>query len=243
MFVATVVFTLLVSFSSGVFIFVPSSLGLFSLGEPLFFLSALLFGSFVGAFVGGVGFALSNLLLGYPHYVFASLSVNFLAGFVVGGLNRDVRRVNRILGLASSLILVLLFGLVGVTIYSGEVFLGCVKNFFLGERVLMFDGLYAFSVYVSEWFWIINSILIAFYIFLVDFRRNCKYRNASLSLLVGCFIIVFGYFVYETFMLPYLFNIKVSSVANVFTNIGHSVLSATIAYLFSEIVQFKKRVC
>lgn len=234
-----VILTLLVGFSSGFFIFVPSSMGLFSLGEPIFFISALLWGPFVGAFVGGAGFALGNLLLGYHHYIVASLTVNVLAGFVIGGLNKSVHFVNRILRLTSNLILILLFGMVGVTIYSGEMFLGYVKTFFLGEKVLMFDGLRAFSVYVPECFWIISSLLMAFYVVFVDFRRACNYQSAGLSLLIGCFIIIFGYFIYETFMLPYLFNIKVSSLANVFTNIGHTVLSATIAYLFREIVHFK----
>ncbi len=87
-FVTIAVFALLVCFSSGIFIFVPSSKGLISIGEPVFFLSALLLGPFAGAFVDGVRFALADLLLGYPHYIIAALAVKASAGFIVRKVNR-----------------------------------------------------------------------------------------------------------------------------------------------------------
>lgn len=240
MIATTITFTLIVCFAFRLFIYAPGSMGLFSMGEPIFFLSALLLGPFAGAFVGGVGFAIAVLLLGYPHYVIAALIVNALAGFIVGKLNRHEPSMHRFLSLASILLLIVIFGLVGVTIYSGEIYLGYVKTFFLGEEVLKFGGLYAYGIYVPEWFWIIASIIIAFYILLLDFKKIRSYRWTGFSLLSGCLIIVSGYFLYETFLMPDLFNIEVSAVANIPINVGHSILSATIAFLLNRIMQFKK---
>jgi len=238
-FVMIIVFTFFVCFSSGIFIFVPSSKGLISIGEPIFFLSALLFGPSAGAFVGGMGFALADLLLGYPHYIIAALAVKASAGFVMGKVNRYGASINRFFSTALSLLLILLFALVGVIIYSGDIYLGYVKTFFLGEEVLKFGGLEVYSGYIPEWFWVIASIIIAFFIFRGCSKDMRDYGWTGVSLLSGCLIIVFGYFLYETFILPQIFKVEVDAVANFYIHAGESILSATIAFMLNKLIHFK----
>lgn len=84
------VFTAFVCVATMLFsIYVPSTEGFFNIGESMVFLSALLFGPFVGAFAGGVGSSLADLLLGYPHYAPATLVIKAREGYVVGVLNRS----------------------------------------------------------------------------------------------------------------------------------------------------------
>lgn len=237
-FVMVIVLTLLACFSSVIFIFVPSSKGLISIGEPIFFLSALLFGPFAGAFVGGVGFALADLLLGYPHYIIAALAVKASAGFMVGKVNRYGTSTYRSLSVTSNLILILLFALVGVTLYSGNIYFGYIKTFFLGEEILKFDGLEVRSGYIPEWFWVVVSIIIAFFMFRSS-KDMHNYRWTGVSLLSGCLIIVFGYFLYENFVMPQIFRVKVDALANVYTHAGESILSATIALVLNKIIRLK----
>jgi uncharacterized membrane protein len=62
----TVVFTALVTAATMVLsVYFPLTRGYFNLGETMVYLSALVGGPFVGAFAGGVGSALADILLGY----------------------------------------------------------------------------------------------------------------------------------------------------------------------------------
>ena len=59
-------------------VYVPATRGFFNIGESMVFLSALLFGPFVGAFAGGIGSMLADLLLGYYYYAPLRFEVYFL---------------------------------------------------------------------------------------------------------------------------------------------------------------------
>jgi uncharacterized membrane protein len=107
-------------------------------------LSALLLGPIPGMLVGGIGFTLSNLLLGYPHYVIASLIANASAGFLIGKFNQ-MKQPHKLIGIASTLILIFLSTLIGTTIYVGQVYIGFTKKLFMGEEVMKAGGLYAYS--------------------------------------------------------------------------------------------------
>ncbi len=83
------------------------------------------------------------------------------------------------------------------------------------------------------------SLIIVFFIFWRSSKNMHEYRWAGVSLLSGCLIIVFGYFLYETFILHQIFGVKVDAVANFYTHAGESILSATIAFLLNKIIRFK----
>ncbi|GEM_PF-1526985 len=215
---------------SRVFIFTwPSPLGLFNFAEPLFFLSAILLGPMAGALTGGIGMALSNIMLGYPHYAVAALAVYSLSGFLMGKISQHKRCSRLILCAISTMVLILLFIMVGVTIYSGEIYIGYTKTPFLGEEVMKHGGLNAYSLQFPETFWMTVGLILGASALILGHKRSPEYLWVSCPLLIGCLIITLGYFLYETYLMPTLFKIKVNSTTNVIVNSGHSILSATIA--------------
>ncbi|MEM3875326.1 MAG: ECF transporter S component [Candidatus Bathyarchaeia archaeon] len=227
---ATAVFIIAFTFTCRLSIFTQNSLGLFTFSEPLFMLSALLLGPVPGMIVGGIGFTLSNLLLGYPHYVIASSIVNAFAGFLIGRFNQ-MEHSHQFIGIASTLMLIFLSTLAGTTIYVGEVYIGYTKDLFMGEEIMKLGGLYAYRLYIPAWFWIIIAALTATISILISLRKPLKHLLASASLLIGCATITTGYFLYETALMPILFNVKVDAATNLIVNLGHSVISSTIAAL------------
>ncbi len=207
---ATASFIITFLFTSRLSIFTSNSLGLFTFNEPLFLISALLLGPIHGALVGGVGFTLSNFLLGYPHYIIAALTVNALTGFLVGRINQIRHPLCPTLSVISTLILISSFILVGTIIYSEGVYAGYTKDLFLGENIMKIGGLYAYRLGVSPLFWIIAGALTGLISFLI-FKKSPKYLWASTTLLIGCLTLTLGYFLYETFLMPALFHIKVDA--------------------------------
>jgi uncharacterized membrane protein len=218
-------------FTSRLSFFTSNFLGLFTFSEPLFLLSALLLGPNEGAIVGGVGFALSNFLLGYPHYIMAAITVNSITGFLVGKTNQSKNLSHPLIGALSTSTLISSFTLVGTIIYSGEAYIGYTKDLFLGEEIMKFGGLYAYRLYFPPWLWIVAGALTVLISFLVSFKKSPKYLWASTALLVGCLTTILGYFLYETLLLPTLFKIKVDAITNLIVNLGHSVISANISIL------------
>lgn len=74
----------------------PKPLGYVNLGEATIFIFSLLMGPLVGAFAGGVGSMLADIILGYSSYAPATLVIKGFEGFIVGYL----RRFNEIAAMA-----------------------------------------------------------------------------------------------------------------------------------------------
>jgi len=234
-----IIFAWLVGFASALFVTSFTSTGLFAFGEPIFFIACLLLDPYASAFVGGIGFSLASILLGYPHYVLASLMIKSLAGFAISKVSKLLK--NRTVNFVASLVLVLLFGLVGALKFSGEIYLGYTTVFFLGERVLEFEGLRAYGLYLPYWSWIVVSAAIVFIMTLTEFKKIGRSEWAGVSLLIGCFLIIMGYLLYEAVIMPAIFGVKVDAVANISVNAGQSILGATIAMLLSKIIQLIRK--
>lgn len=79
----------------------PKPLGYVNLGEIAIFLSAILFGPFVGAFSGGVGSMIADIVLGYYVYAPATLLIKGFEGFIVGYLRKFNEIVAMPIGSAS----------------------------------------------------------------------------------------------------------------------------------------------
>jgi uncharacterized membrane protein len=233
--VATSILTLLVCLASRLFICFPETKGLLNMGEPIFLFAALLMGPSIGAFVGGAGFALAYLILGYPYYIISALTIKSIAGFVIGNLNKRRIPMKKNFSLTLGLLLTLFLGLIGGTIYSGVAYLGYVKTLYLGERVLEQGGLITCSVYVPLWFWIAVPLVMFFYISFLELKKKKSCAWTILSVLSATLIMVLGYWVYEMTILHYLFDIKVDAVANLGTNAGQTIVSANMALLFIKI--------
>ncbi|MCD6446147.1 ECF transporter S component, partial [Candidatus Bathyarchaeota archaeon] len=77
--VATIIFT----------VSIPATSGYFNIGETVIYVAALLFGPYVGAFAGGIGSAIADMLLA-PVYAPGTFIVKSLEGAIVGILNRKM---------------------------------------------------------------------------------------------------------------------------------------------------------
>lgn len=61
---------------------IPATKGYLNLGDSVVLFSALLIGSRAGFLVGGIGSALADLILGYPHYAIITFIVKGLEGYI-----------------------------------------------------------------------------------------------------------------------------------------------------------------
>jgi len=218
---AAAIFTSFVCVATIIFsMYVPSTEGFFNIGESMVFLSALLFGPYVGAFSGGVGSMLADLILGYPHYAPATLVIKACEGFVVGFLSRHNPKISsrihwKIFTLLLGVVAGGLLATVGSIYYSGE-----------SELTLGFTT-YTFTL-PSE-VWLILGALAALFISLVGFTADPQFGWALFSVILGGSIMVLGYFIYEMFIIGWLFNIQAVAIAEIPINIGQMTIGALIA--------------
>jgi uncharacterized membrane protein len=224
----TAVFTALVCVATMVFsIYVPATHGFFNIGESMVFLSAIVFGSFVGAFAGGVGSMLADLLLGYPHYAPATLIVKACEGAIVGTLKERNPKFSsrfhwRLLTLVLGVVVGFLLGWIGMAYYSGEVELT------LGSSIFLF--------FIPAEFWLFLGVIAAFSITLLGLLADPEFGWTIFSVIVGGFVMVLGYFVYQMFFIYPLFNIEVVAILEVPVNIGQMVIGAIVALPIAKIV-------
>jgi uncharacterized membrane protein len=224
----TAVFTALVCAATMVFsIYVPATHGFFNIGESMVFLSALLFGPFVGAFAGGVGSMLADLLLGYPHYAPATLIVKACEGAVVGLLNRRNpklsskiawRTITAILGIAIGCLL----SYVGSVYYSGSAELTLSLNII--------------SVNIPTAFWLTLGSATALVIIASGLLMEPEFGWLIFSVVSGGLCMVTGYFLYEWLLIYPLFGIEAVALAEVPINIGQMVIGAIVALPISKAI-------
>jgi len=224
----TAVFTALVCVATMIFsIYIPATKGFFNIGESMVFLSALFFGPFIGAFAGGVGAALADLLLGFPHYAPATIIVKACEGAVVGALKKRnpkfSSRLNwkfftAILGIIAGLLL----GWVGTAYFSGE-----------AELTL---GTGSFMLYVPAEFWLFLGGITAFSIVALGFLTGPEFGWTVFSVITGGFIMVLGYFLYQLFLIGPLFNIEVVAIVEIPVNIGQMIIGAAVALPITKII-------
>jgi len=69
---------------------VPATGGYINLGDTMVMFVAMLFGPVIGAFAGGVGSALGDVLSGYPGWAPVTLVIKGLEGLAVGYLARKL---------------------------------------------------------------------------------------------------------------------------------------------------------
>ncbi|MEM2789471.1 MAG: ECF transporter S component [Candidatus Bathyarchaeia archaeon] len=208
-------------------VYVPATRGFFNIGESMVFLSAILFGPFVGAFAGGVGSMLADVLLGYPHYAPATLIIKASEGFIVGYLNKRNPKLNRARWRALTSILAIVAGAllaaIGSAYYSGEVELT------VGQIII--------PVHISELFWLTLGLITAISIILAGLITDPEVGWTILSVIIGGFIMVLGYFIYQMYFLFPLFGIEAIAIAEVPVNIGQMTIGLIIAVPASRIIR------
>ena len=201
-------------------VYIPSTKGFFNIGESMVFLSALLFGPYVGAFAGGVGSMLADLHLGYPHYAPATLVIKACEGFIVGFLAEHNPKLKsrlkwKVFTLLLGLVVGLLLAIIGSMYYSGE-----------GELTL---GFITYKFMLPCVFWLILGGLVAFLISLAGFLSDPQLGWILFSVTLGGLMMVLGYFLYQMFIIGWLFNIPVIAIAEVPINIVQMIIGALIA--------------
>lgn len=200
---------------------VPATKGFFNIGESMVFLSALLFGSFVGAFAGGIGSMLADLILGYPQFAPATLIIKACEGAIVGALKKrnpefSSKTYWKMFTLTFGVLAGFLLGWTGALYYSGEI-----------ELIL---GLGVLTLYVPAWFWIFLGVVVAVSITTIGFLADPELGWTVFSIITGGFIMVLGYFLYEQFFMG------VAAAAEIPVNIGQMIIGATIALPIAKII-------
>ena len=224
----TAIFTALVCVVTIMFsVYVPATEGFFNIGESMVFLSALLFGPYVGAFAGGVGSMLADILLGYTYYAPATLVIKACEGFLVGTLkNKNPKLISeshwKFFTLILGIIVGLLLGGIGTTYYSGDV------TITLGAQT--------FQLYIPLEFWILLGVAVAISISAFGFLADPEFGWMVFSVISGGCIMVLGYFLYQMFLLYPLFKIEAVAVAEVPINIGQMIIGAIVALPITKIV-------
>jgi uncharacterized membrane protein len=75
---------------------IPASNGYFNVGEALIYFTAICFGPVIGAFVGGVGAALADILLGYTVFAPGTFVIKGSEGYLVGFVYQFLHKNERI---------------------------------------------------------------------------------------------------------------------------------------------------
>ncbi len=224
----TAVFTALVCVATVILsIYVPATEGFFNIGESLVFLSAILFGPFVGAFAGGVGSMFADLILGFPHYAPATLIIKACEGAVVGMLHERNPKPRsklywKLFTLIFGIVVGLLLGGIGTGYYSGDIELT------LGSSVFMF--------YIPVEFWLFLGTITAVSIASLGLLTDPEFGWTIFSVIAGGSTMVLGYFLYQQFLLYPLFNIEVIALVEIPVNIGQMIIGATVALPVAKIV-------
>jgi uncharacterized membrane protein len=227
----TSVFTAFVCVATMIFsVYVPATRGFFNVGESMVFLTALLFGPIVGAFAGGVGSALADLLLNYPYYAPATIIVKACEGYVVGFLRKNTpkfssKRKWKIFTMFLGVVVGALLAWVGITYYTGEV-----------EITL---GAALYSLFIPAEFWLILGAALALSLagmVAVGFGIEPEFGWTVFSVMCGGFVMVLGYFIYQLFFIGWLFGIEVIAVAELPVNVGQMLIGAAVALPAARIV-------
>ena len=80
---------------------IPATSGYLNFGDIMIFVSALLFGEYVGGFAGGVGSAIADILGGYPGYALFTLVIKGLEGILAGYISNGKSLVRDVVGWAA----------------------------------------------------------------------------------------------------------------------------------------------
>ena len=128
----------------------PPTRGYFNLGDAMVMLAGLLFGARLGGIAGGVGSAISDILLGYAYFSPLTLFIKGTEGFLTGLIGNNRRFPFKVAGVAAGAVAMLvgyfsvetpLYGIGAAfaelaTINSIQVLSGAVVSLLLCQAIL-----------------------------------------------------------------------------------------------------------
>lgn len=217
----TAVFTALVAAATMILsIYFPLTRGYFNLGETMVYLAALVGGPFVGAFAGGVGSALADVILGYTAFAPGTLVIKAAEGAVAGLLYRRLSRLRipGMLGFSAAVVGLYFLILVTVGVY---LMVGAVEITLATGQVV--------ELTVNPLTWVVLALLgsavPAYYVL----RRNEVEGWLVVSLLTAGLVMVAGYYLYESLAVMLKIIPDIIPVAEVPLNIGQVVVGSAVA--------------
>jgi len=211
-------YTGLVAVSTLIFtVYVPATRGYFNIGESAVYIVALLAGPYAGAFAGGVGSMIADLILGYFFFAPATLVIKGVEGGVLGLLaSRRPQLTPRYWRLLSLL--------VGVVLSSSVYLLGTA--YYVGTSEISF-GLpgfgTSFTVNMTHALWALVGLVAGAIVVLISFITRPEVGWLVLSAAASGFLMVLGYYLYEEFVLGYV------ALAEVPFNVGQVLVGIIIA--------------
>jgi uncharacterized membrane protein len=221
------VFAALVCIATIIFrIEIPATSGYFNIGETIIYITALLFGPFVGAFAGGLGSAIADMI-GYPIFAPGTLIIKGFEGAIVGFLKKkmvaETSKFNwRIFTTILGLIVGVSLAITGSIYYHGDV------NLYLGipppENPTM-------TIFVFPEIWYFLGAIVALVIVFIGFKIEPELGQAILSTIGGGLEMVAGYFLYEQIVLS-----NPAAIAEVAPNIGQMLVGLIVAIPIQKIV-------
>jgi len=213
------VFTALVAAATMVFIIsIPATSGYFNIGETIIYITAIIFGPYVGAIAGGVGAAIADLLLA-PVFAPATLIAKALEGAIIGFLSRKTLKLGSktqwkmftfFLGLVTGILLVV----IGSLYYTGEV------QLFFGMPPVETPTV---TFFVPVEFWYALSVLVVVLTTYVGFKLEPEFGWLVFAIFIGGLEMVAGYFLYEQFVMGK------AAILEVPVNIGQMLIGLILA--------------
>jgi len=152
---------------------IPATTGYFNVGEGIIYFSSILFGPYIGAFVGGVGAGFADVLGGYAIFAPGTFIAKGAEGFVVGLVFRKLK-MNNLINSNWKLFSLILGFVVG------------------GLMALLADG--SFPI-------IILGVILAVIIWILGFTVQKNISVKILSIMAGGIVMVSLYFLYESLIL------------------------------------------
>jgi uncharacterized membrane protein len=218
----TAVFTALVCVVTLVFVVgIPATNGYFNIGETMIYIAALSFGPYVGAFAGGVGAAIADLVAA-PIFAPGTLVIKGCEGAIVGFLNKKMFKQ------ASGwrIWTILLGVIVGVLLASiGSVYLRNADIYWGIPPPL------TFTISIPAEAWYLLGGIVALSIALSSFRLEAQSGRAMLSILIGGLEMVLGYFLYELLVLG-----KTAAIVEIAANIVQILVGLIVAIPITRII-------
>lgn len=205
---------------------VPATGGYFNLGEGLIYVAALTFGPVVGAFAGGVGAAIADILLA-PPFAPGTLIIKSVEGALVGFLGKKI-------GTQTSKSNWRIYtALLGTTV---GVLLAATGAYYYSGNVDLYIGLppppNPITLFIPPEFWYLLGGLTALLIVLASFKIEPHLGWTIFSTIVGGLTMVIGYFLYEQIVLG-----KTTAVFEIPVNIGQVLIGLVIAIPIVRAVQ------
>ena len=212
---------------------VPATKGYFNIGESAVYLVALLGGPYIGAFAGGVGSMLSDILLGYLFYAPGTLVIKAVEGGVLGFLATRKPRLSRrrwlLLSVVVAGVLFTSIYLLGVSYIIGDtqISLGFFDQQGMPLQYSVFGLIVTLgatlNMDITPIFWVVIGGLVALFVISTSFFARSEVGWLVMSAAASGFFMVLGYFLYEVFI------IQVAAIAEVPTNIGQVIIGIIIA--------------